>query len=194
MLLRRPVLIALLALGLGPSRAVAQAGLTSVVRTVAINATKASSLTISIGSGSVQTLANVADNAINPFAVPVRVTTSWSVNPGTATVRLLCYFSNAAQALANGTNYLASARMEGQVLTLPVTTWQPTTWTAFTQNSSAGVGVNGATLRLMRLNITPANQQSSRTIDLDLRLNLTGQAPIVAGTYTGTVTLRAFTT
>jgi len=193
MTLRR--LVAVLALvSQGPPTAGAQPGITSAARTVTLNATRVSSISIAILSGAVQSLPAVVDNAINPFAAPVRITTSWSVSPATSTVRLLAYFNNAAQALANGTSYIASSRLEGQVLTLPTTPWQPVTWTPFTQNSSRGVGVNGASLRLMRLDITPANQQASRTIDLDLRLNLSGQAPLVSGTYTGTVTLRAFTT
>ena len=189
------LLLSALALnGAAISTSAAQPGVTSSARTVSLSATRTSSLTISLVSGSVQTLTNVLDNAINPFATPVRVTTSWAVSPGTSTVRLLAYFNNAAQALANGPAFIASSRIEGRVQTLPTTPWQPTTWKPFTQNASNGVGVNGATLRLMRLAITAANLQASRTLDLDLRLNLTGQAPIVSGTYSGTVTLRAFTT
>jgi hypothetical protein len=173
---------------------VAQSGVTSLVRTVSLSATKTSALSVAVVSGATQSLTPLVDNAINAFAVPVRVSASWSLAPGTASVRMLAYFSNAAQALANGTAYITSARVEGRSLTTPVTAWQPTTWRAFTQNSNRGVGVNGATLRLMNLPITAANQTSSRTMDVDLRINLAGQPPTTAGTYAGTITIRAFTT
>jgi hypothetical protein len=172
----------------------AQPGATSLVRTVTLSATKQSSLSVNVVSGATQTLATFADNAITQFPTPVRITAAWSVGPSTNSVRLVAYFASATQALANGTNYLASSRVQGRVLTTPTTTWQPTNWRAFTQNGNAGVGVNGATLRLMLQTINASNRQSSRTMDLDLRMNLVGQPVTTAGTYSGTITLRAFTT
>lgn len=172
----------------------AQAGVTSLVRTVSISAIKTSALSVAVVGGVNQTLSPLTDNAVNTFSTPVRITTSWSLAAGTASVRLLAYFSNAGQALANGTNYITSSRMEGRSLTTPTTPWQPTTWRAFTQNGNGGVGVNGATLRLMNLPITAANATSSRTMDVDLRIDLTGQPAATAGTYSGTITIRAFTT
>lgn len=177
-----------------PRIARAQAGATSAARTVSMSASKTSSLSLAIVSGATQTLATLTDNAINTFATPVRVTASWNVAAGTSTVRLLASFANGAQALANGTNYIASSRVEGRIQTTPVTTWQPTAWRAFTENSSRGIGVNGSTLRMMNIPVTAANRSASRTMDLELRLNMTGQPAATAGTYTGTITFRAFTT
>ena len=176
-----------------PAALRAQPGLLSTVRTVSMSATKPSGLTVTIVSGAVQTLPNIVDNAANNFPVPVRITTSWAVAPGTGSVRLIAYFTNPAQALMNGPAALTSARMFGRVQTAPVTPWQPTTFRAFTQNGTGGIGTNGGTLRLFRINITPANQNSNRTLDLELRLDLTGQAPINAGTWTGTINIRAVT-
>ncbi|MFN8573596.1 MAG: hypothetical protein U0132_16195 [Gemmatimonadaceae bacterium] len=180
-----------LALVLPVGRIEAQPGLLSVVRTVSIAATKGSSISVSVVSGSSQTLTSIVDNTANNFPTPVRIQTSWDLPGGVPTVRLVAYFTNPAQALVNGTSVLSTARMKGRVLTTPITTWQPTTWTAFTQNSTRGVGVNGATLRLFRIPITAANQKASRTLDLELQLDLTGQAPINAGVWTGTVNVRA---
>lgn len=190
--LRRVVTVIALALCALPVGA--QPGVTSAVRTVSLSATRTSTLSVAILSGATQNLATITDNAINPFPTPVRVSTSWSVAPGTNSVRLLAYFSNAAQALANGSVFIASNRMQGRVLTAPTTTWQPINWTSFAQNGAFGVGTNGATLRLMWVPITAANLTGSRTMDLNLRLNLTGQPATTPGTYTGTITLRAFTT
>jgi hypothetical protein len=173
----------------------AQVGFTSAIPTVALSATRSTALSIFIVSGGTQTLASVTDNTVNTFAAPVRITASWKVSRVlTSEVRMLAYFNTPAQALANGTNYLASSRVKGRILTTPITTWQPTTWVAFTQNASRGVGVNGGTLRIFRIPITSANATSSRTFDLEFQLDLVGQPALTAGTYTGTVTVRAFTT
>lgn len=169
----------------------AQAGILSPVTTVAMSATKVSSLSVSVLSGAAQTLATIADGTANDFPTPVRIRTSWALPPGVGSVRMMAYFTTPAQALQNGAAFLSSARMRGRVLTTPVLPWQPTTWRAFTQNGSAGAGVNGGTLRLFRMRVTSANRTSSRTTDLDLRLDLTGQPPINAGTWTGTINLRA---
>jgi hypothetical protein len=189
---RFALLVLALALGTTPARA--QAGLLSAIRTVSMNATKANALTVTIVSGGTQTIPSVVDNAINPFPTPVRITAAWDLQPGTGSVRMLAYFTTPAQGLVNGTNFIASARVQGRVQTAPTLPWQPIGWTAFTQNGNLGVGVNGGTLRLFRQPINAANRRSSRTIDLELRLNLSGQPALSAGTYSGTINVRAFTT
>ena len=173
----------------------AQAGLTTAVRVVTMNATKPSTLSVNVVSGGTQSIAGIIDNAVNTFATPVRVTAAWKLAPAlTSEVRMVAYFNTPAQALASGTNYITTARVKGRVLTTPVTTWQPTAWTAFTQNSSRGVGVNGGTLRLFRIPITGANASAARTFDLELQLDMIGQPALTPGTYSGTITVRAFTT
>lgn len=173
--------------------AIAQAGLLSPIRNVAMSATKPSVLTVLVASGSAQTLAGITDNAVNLFPSPVSITTAWDLRPGTAAVRLIAWFGTPAQALANGTNYIAASRIRGRVRTTPVLAQQPTAWTSFTQNTSSGVGINGGTLRLFRIPITAANRRSSRTQNLELQLDLTGQPATTAGTYSGTLNLRAVT-
>jgi hypothetical protein len=165
----------------------AQAGLQSNIATVTINATKVASLTVAVNSGGTQTLATLTDNAINTFATPVNITTSWDINPSAASVVLVGYFSTPAQALANGTDYIASSLIQGRV-----STGSPTTFTAFTQNAVGGVGSAGGTLQLFSQPITGANKKSNRTDNLDLRIDLTGQTA-TAGTYAGTLNLRAVT-
>lgn len=188
---RLSALVALAWCGLSPRLASAQAGLLSAIRTVSIAATKSSSITVSVLSGASQTLGTITDNVANNFPTPVRIQTSWDLPSGVATVRLVAYFTNPAQALVNGTSAIATTQMKGRVLTAPITTWQPTTWTAFTQNATRGVGVNGATLRLFRIPVTAANQKASRTLDLELQLDLTGQPAVNAGVWTGTMNIRA---
>ncbi len=183
----RPIRLAAAALVLTAGTASAQAGLLSTVQTVSINASKTASLTVTINSGGTQTLATLNDNAANSFASPVNVTTAWDINPSAASVSLVAYFTTAAQALANGTNYIPSSWIKGRV-----TTGTPTTFTAFTGNAVGGAGSAGGSLTLFTTAITGANKTASRTDNLDLQIDLTGQTA-TAGTYTGTLNLRAVT-
>jgi len=166
----------------------AQAGLTSnPVQTVTINATKPAALTVTINSGAAQTLATLTDNVANNFATPVNITTAWSVNPGlTASVSLVGYFSTPAQALANGTDFIPTTYMKGRIGAVGA-------FNAFTQNAVGTVGTAGGSLALFTTNITGANKNASRTDDLFLQIDLTGAPLATAGTYTGTLNLRAVT-
>ncbi|HET6680249.1 MAG TPA: hypothetical protein VFG84_03560 [Gemmatimonadaceae bacterium] len=179
-------LLAVAALVLGAGEVSAQA-LQSNIATVSINASKVASLSIVVNSGAAQT-ATLVDNSIVSFTTPVNVSTSWDVNPGlTASVTLVGYFSNPTQALANGTDYIASSLIKGRMAT-----GTPTSFTAFTGGAVGGIGVAAGTLTLFSEAITGANQTKTRTDDLDLQIDLTGQT-VTAGTYAGTLNLRAVT-
>lgn len=180
---------ALIAITLASGAASAQSGLLSTNQTVAINASKAASLTVTINSGATQTLAALTDNAVNNFATPVNITTAWDINPSASAVVLVGYFSTPSQALANGTNYITSSLMRGRVGV--VGPFNPFTGGVVTGGSST-VGVAGGTLQLFSQAITGVNRNSNRTDDLYLQIDLTGQSA-VPGTYTGTLNLRAIT-
>jgi hypothetical protein len=167
----------------------AQAGLLSNTATVTLSATKQASLTVAINSGGAQTMSNLADNAVNSFATPVNITTTWDINPSASTVALVGYFSSPTQALANGTDYIASSLVKGRLGTSGA--FNPFSGAAVTGGASS-VGVAGASLSLFSQAITGANQKASRTDDLYLQIDLTGQT-VTAGTYTGTLNLRAIT-
>jgi len=167
----------------------AQSGLLSNTATVTINATKQAALSIAINSGSTQTMSNLTDNAVNSFATPVNITTTWDINPSAASVALVGYFSNPTQALANGTDYIASSLVKGRIGTSGV--FNPFSGAAVTGGASS-VGVAGGTLSLFSQSINGANKKSSRTDDLYLQIDLTGQS-VTAGTYAGTLNLRAIT-
>lgn len=167
----------------------AQAGLTSNIPTVALSATKSTSLTVTINSGAAQSLASLTDNAVNNFATPVNITTAWDINPSAAAVVLVGYFGTPTQALANGTNLIASSLVKGRIGLAGA-------FSAFTGATVSGgastIGVAGGTLQLFSQAITGANRNSNRTDDLYLQIDLTGQTT-VPGTYTGTLNLRAIT-
>jgi hypothetical protein len=189
MFTRRTVQHALVGSFLALGTVSAQSGLLSNTATVSINATKVASLTVTVNSGGTQTLASLTDNAVNNFATPVNVTTAWDINPSAAAVVLVGYFTAPSQALANGTNYITSSLIRGRLGVAGA--FNPFTGGVVTGGPST-VGVAGGTLQLFSQGITGVNKNSSRTDDLYLQIDLTGQST-VPGTYAGTLNLRAIT-
>jgi hypothetical protein len=176
-------------LAFGAGEAGAQAGTGSPARIIALAATKTSQLSVVVGSGAVQAIASLTDNAVNSFPAPVVITTSWDVNPGqTNTVSLMAYFTTPAQALVGPATQIPASRVLGRM-----TTGLPVAFTAITQNAVGGVGTAGGSLRLFAQNITGANKKANRTDNLDLQINLTGFPTLAPGLYSGTLNLKAVT-
>jgi hypothetical protein len=147
----------------------------------------ANTLTIRINSGATPTIAALLDNAINAFPVPVSITTEWDLTALISAVDLVAYFAAPTTALSTTGASIPSSRVEGRMVTGRATSFAP-----FTGGAIAGVGTPGASLHLFRQwVIAPFNGVGRRTDNLDLRLNLAGLAPLPAGTYRGTLTLRA---
>lgn len=156
---------------------------------ISLAATAPSTLSVTIQSGAVQTIAGVTDNAVNSFPTPVVIQTDWNVNPGqTNTVNLVAYFALPAQALVGGATQIPSSRVLGRMLS-----GNPTTFTAITQNGVGGVGTAGGSLPLFADNITGGNQNTSRTDNLDLQLDLVGFPTLPAAAYIGVLNIRAVT-
>ena len=162
------------------SSAGAQAGLTSNVATVALTASKNATLTVSSNAASA-TLASITDNSNANNFTPVSVTTAWNLTGGSS-VRLIGWFATPAQALANGTNFIPSSRVEGRV--------GATAYAPFTAGAVGGIGVAGGSLQLFSEAVAAGSYLGSRTDQLDLRLDLTGTTT-VAGDYTGMLNLQA---
>lgn len=163
--------------------------LSAQTQIISLAAAAPGALTVTIQSGGVQTIAGVADNAVNNFPSPVVIQTAWNVNPGqTNTVHLVAYFSLPAQAMVGGTTQIPSSRLLGRM-----TTGLPTTYTPITQNAIGGVGSAGGSLQLFAVNIGGGNKNATRTDNLDLQLNLVGFPPLAAGSYTGVLNIRAVT-
>ena len=179
------------ALTIFAATASAQAGLTSNTESVALSAVKSTSLTVTVNSGGTQNIASITDNAVNNFPSAVNITTAWDINPSAASVTLVGYFSNAAQALSNGTFHIPTSQVKGRVPTAGAPN-APAAYTAFTGNAVGAVGTAGGSLTLFSETITGVNKKSNRTIDLELQLDLTGQT-MTPGTYSGTLNLRAVT-
>ena len=177
------------AVAFGAGKAGAQAGTGSPARIINLAATKTSQLSVIVGSGAVQTIGSLTDNAVNNFPTPVVITTAWDVNPGqTNTVNLMAYFTTPAQALVGPSTQIPASRVLGRM-----TTGLPVAFTAITQNAVGGVGTAGGSLRLFAQNISGPNKNSSRTDNLNLQINLTGFPTLAPGLYTGTLNLKAVT-
>jgi hypothetical protein len=188
-LLTTGVGLALASLALGTEVAAAQAGTVSTARIIALAATKAGRLTVTVTSGLVQSIPAVTDNTVNSFPGPAVIVTQWDLNPGqTNTVNLVAYFSLPAQAMSGGAVNIPSSRILGRM-----TTGLPVAFTAMTQNGVGGVGTAGGSLQLFSQDITGINKTASRTDNLDLQLNLVGFPTLPVGSYTGTLNIRAIT-
>ena len=165
---------------IGATNARAQVGLTSNVATVALTATKAATLSVT-PNASVATLASITDGSNANAFTPVSLTTAWNLTAGSS-VRLIGWFGTPAQALANGTDYIPSSKVEGRV--------GATAYAPFTGAAVGAVGVAGGSLQLFSQGVAAVNYFGTRTDQLDLRLDLTGTTTM-AGDYTGTLNLQA---
>jgi hypothetical protein len=164
----------------GNGTALAQVGLTSNVATVALTATKNATLTVSPNAAAA-TLASITDNSNANDFTPVSLTTAWNLTAGSS-VRLIGWFAAPAQALANGTDFIPSSKVEGRV--------GAAAYAPFTSGAVGGVGVAGGSLQLFSQAVGAGSYLGTRTDQLDLRLDLTGTTT-VAGDYTGTLNLQA---
>jgi hypothetical protein len=170
----------------------AQASVQSTVSSIpTANPALAGTIAISIGSGSIQSLGSVIDNAANNFPAPVSITLTWDLHPSTGAIQVIGYFANPTAAMTAGPVAIPSSWLKGRVPTADVP-GAPTAYTAFTQNGIGGVGTAGGSLLLMSQPVLGYSKTGSRTVDLQLQLDLTGRV-LAAGSYSGTLNIRAVT-
>lgn len=184
------VLLAGFLLGAMAPRATRAQTVISPTITVSLGATKNSRLSLTLLSGGVQSIGSITDGGPTAFPLPVQLQTTWSLNPGlTGSVNLVAYVLDPSAALAaSPTARIPSSQLQGRM-----TTGLPTAFTSFTGAPVGGVGTAGGTLRLFQENVTGSNRNRTRTDALDLRIDRTGQPILPAGTYTGTIYIRAVT-
>lgn len=165
---------------IGANTARAQVGTASNVASVTLAAAKAATLSVT-PAASAATLASISDGSNANVFTPVILTTAWNLTAGSS-VRLVGWFGTPAQALANGTDYIPSSKVEGRV--------GATAYAPFTGAAVGSVGVAGGSLQLFSQSVGPGSRFGSRTDQLDLRLDLTGTTTL-AGDYTGTLNVQA---
>jgi hypothetical protein len=171
----------------------AQASVQSTVSAVATAsaAAAAGSIAVSIGSGASQSLGNVTDNVPNTFPSSVSITLTWDLHPSTGAIQVIGYFANPAAAMTSGPVSIPSSWLQGRVLTAGAP-GAPTAYTTFTQSGAGGVGTAGGSLSLLTQPVLGYSKTGSRTIDLQLQLDLTGRV-LTPGAYSGTLNIRAVT-
>ena len=160
------------------------AQVTSSLQSISLSATKNQSVTLSAPSPAAQSV-TLVDGQINQYAAPFTTTVSWDVaSSAVTTVKLIVYFPTPAAALTNGGDALASSLIEVSA--------DGATWHALTESAVGGVGTAGGSYALYSSATTSgANRKSSSVITFRVRVNLTGNAGIAAGTYSGTLHLMA---
>jgi hypothetical protein len=169
--------------------ATAQAGTRSPAISLSLTAAQPAFISVTVVSGASPTIPVLAPGALNSFPTPTRIQTSWNLRTGSGTLSLVGWFSTPGLALANGATAIPASRVQGRVAT-----GRPRNFTAFTQGPRGGVGVAGGSLELWRYRVcnSVACRRRTRTDNLELRLNLVG-FPLAAGSYAGTLNLRAVT-
>ena len=170
-----------LALTLAAGAASAQVGLTSSPATVSLTATKASTLSV-LPLSSTATLASITDSSSANVFSPVTLTTAWNLKTGSS-VNLVGWFATPTQALANGSDFIPSSQVEGRV--------GATAYAPFSNGATGGVGVANGSLVLFSQAVGAGTFKSSRSDQLDVRLNLAPSTSTIAGDYTGTLNLEA---
>ena len=169
----------------------AQTGVQSTVTTLPAAAAAATSISIAVHAGAIQSLGNVTDNVANNFPSPVTIMLTWDLHPSTANVQVIGYFAVPAAAMVSGPVGIPSSWIKGRVLTTDVTS-APTTFSPFTQGTVGGVGTAGGSLTLMAVPVLGYSKTGTKTIDLELQLDLVGRV-LAPGNYTGTLNIRAVT-
>ncbi len=176
--------IGAIALGLALATTMASAqALNSGAQTIALNATLAESLTLSLSANAVNfTLA--AGSAANAGSTNITATTTWVLKPGRTAVGVYAYFANAASALTDG----AGNNIPSSAFFIADNAGPSTALT-----STVAFGAANGGLQLANVAITGLNKNSSRTDVMAFNINLTGGTlpQLPAATYTGTLNIQA---
>ena len=176
--------IAVIALGMTLAATMASAqALNSGAQTIALNATLAESLTLSLSSNAVNfTLA--AGSATNAGSTNITATTTWVLKPGRTAVGVYAYFANAAAALSDG----AGDNIPSSAFFIADNVGPSTALSSATPYNAANAG-----LQLANVAITGANKSASRTDIMAFNINLSGGTlpQLPAATYTGTLNIQA---
>lgn len=172
------ITVVALGLALATTMAAGQA-LNSGAQTIALNATLAESLTLSLSSHAVNfTLA--AGSATNAGSTPITATTTWVLQPGRATVGVYAYFSSTTALTDGAGNNIPSSAFFIADNAAPST--------ALTGNTPWGTGTG---LQMENVAISGTNRSSSQTDVMTFNINLSSLAQLPAATYTGTLNVQA---
>lgn len=171
--------VAMIAMVIAAASSLASAQLNSGAQAITLNATMPESLTVSLSANSVNfTLApNAATNAGSSNVV---ATTSWVLASGRTAVGVYAYFTNAASALAAGSNNIPSSSFQIS-----------NNGGAFNGlTNTVAFGGSNAGLVLANVPVTAANLAGSRTDTMLFNINTVGLT-LPAANYSGTLNIQA---
>jgi hypothetical protein len=177
-------LVAVIALIIAASSSMASAQvLNSGAQTIALNATLAESLTLSL-SGNAVNFTLAAGSATNAGSTNITATTTWVLKPSRTAVGVYAYFTSATAALTDGTNNIPSSAFKISDNAGPSTAL--TTVTPYTGAVASG-------LQLGTVAITNANRSGNRADAMAFNIDLSGGTlpQLPASTYTGTLNIQA---
>jgi hypothetical protein len=151
-------------------------------QTIALNATLAESLTLSLSANAVN-FALTAGSATNAASANITATTAWILKPGRTAVRVYAYFNSAAAALTDGVDNIPSAAFK----------ISDNAGAAAALTNTVAFGANNAGLQLANVAITSANRSGNRTDVMAFNIDLsTGTLPqLPAAIYAGTLNIQA---
>jgi len=175
--------IAAVAVAMIFAASMASAQLNSGAQTIALNATLAESLTLSLSANAVNfTLA--AGSATNAGSATITATTAWTLKPGRTAVGVYAYFASAAAALTDG----AGDNIPSSAFFISDNGGASTALT-----STVAFGAANAGYQMANVAITGANKTASRTDAMTFNINLAGGTlpQLPANTYTGTLNIQA---
>ncbi len=175
--------IAAVAVAMIFAASMASAQLNSGAQTIALNATLAESLTLSLSANAVNfTLA--AGSAANAGSATITATTAWSLKPGRTAVGVYAYFASSAAALTDG----AGNNIPSSAFFISDNGGASTALT-----STVAFGAANAGYQMANVAITGLNKTASRTDAMTFNINLTGGTlpQLPANTYTGTLNIQA---
>ncbi|HUR94854.1 MAG TPA: hypothetical protein VMY76_09750 [Gemmatimonadales bacterium] len=183
---------ALAALAVWSAKLEAQIGLTSATAAVALSATKAASVSVSLPGGNSATLPGTLVTGPNDFT-PISVSTAWDVEPDrTGSVALVAFFDQPTHALVGPAAVIPSAAVYGRV-----PTGGPKSFASFTGGpvvtGPVAAGSAGGTLVLFTQQISGTNALGGRSDDLQMRIDLTDSPELPAAQYAGTLNLLVIT-
>jgi hypothetical protein len=157
--------------------------LNSGAQPIALNATLAESLTLSLTANAVN-FPLTAGSAANPGSTNITATTAWVLKPGRTTLGVFAYFASAPAALTDGAgNNIPSSAFK--------ISDNGGASTALTNTVAFGAATAG--LQLANVALTAANRNGTRNdvmaFNIDLSAGTLPQLP--AATYTGTLNIQA---
>lgn len=155
--------------------------LNSGAKSISLQAVLNTSVGVSLSANAVN-FNLTAGSSSNPGSTSITATTTWTLRPSVANVKLYAFFSNSASALSDGSgNNIPSADFQISNNAGP--------FAALTNTVPFG-GAN-AGLLLSTTRILGNNRTGQRTDSMNFNINLAPLPNLPAGTYTGTLTIQA---